>query len=214
MKYIQKVNTAVRASGNQKPKTTPLVEKILYTNRKSQTCVRALKWGMDNESNALKEFYAKEAIKHTDYKIENCGLYVLKSKPYIAASPDGILRCKCHGQTTIEIKCPFKIRHKTVAEGAHECDFLTMENSIIMLKKTHKYYTQIQSQMEITKTKQAFFVVWTMKDVLIQQITVDKEHIKKVFNNLDIFFKTYVCPALLGLKPATFCAKCDKVLLE
>ena len=32
--------------------------------------------------------------------------------------------------------------------------------------------------------------------------------------NLDVFFKIYVCPALLHLKPLTFCVKCDKVLLE
>ena len=30
---------------------------------------------------------------------------------YIAASPDGIATCKCHGKILIEIKCPDNIKY-------------------------------------------------------------------------------------------------------
>ena len=37
---------------------------------------------------------------------------------------------------------------------------------------------------------------------------------KRLKQNLELFFKIYICPALLHLKPLTFCANCDKGLLE
>ena len=42
----------------------------------------------------------------------------------------------------------------------------------------------------------------------------NRNHREKVLINLDIFYKTFVCAALLNFRPITFCAKCDKVLLE
>ena len=52
-----------------------------------------------------------------------CGLFVDPKRQYIAASPDGMFSCACHGDAVIEVKCPFKIRKKT-KDGVHECDFL------------------------------------------------------------------------------------------
>ena len=51
-------------------------------------------------------------------------LFIDPNRPYIAASPDGMFSCACHGDAVIEIKCPFKIRKKTIKDGVHECDFL------------------------------------------------------------------------------------------
>ena len=42
----------------------------------------------------------------------------------------------------------------------------------------------------------------------------DQHHWNKVKTNLEVFFKVYICPALLGFKPIIFCANCDKVLLQ
>ena len=42
----------------------------------------------------------------------------------------------------------------------------------------------------------------------------DRNHWEKVLINLDIFYKTFVCPALLDFCPITFYAKCYKVSLE
>ena len=173
-----------------------------------------MKWGVKNESNAFKAFYASEIGHHEDFKTEKAGLFVAKQKTYLAASPDGIIMCKCHGKSTIEIKCPYKIKDKKIAESVGECDFLTLVNGEVSIKKTHKYYTQIISQMAMTNTKQSYFVVWTLKDLFVQKITFDHDHWQRVATNLEVFFKTYICPALLLTKPVTFCGICDKVLLE
>ena len=82
-------------------------------------------------------------MDHTDYKITRCGLFFDKNKPYIAASPDGMFSCKCHEGYVIEIKCLFKFRDQFIKERINDCDFR------IQLKKSHKYYTQVISQMAV-----------------------------------------------------------------
>ena len=62
----------------------------------------------------MKVFHVAEVIKHRDYQLQNCGLYIDHKKTYIAASPGGFFMCKCHGSAVIEIKFPFKTRNKTV----------------------------------------------------------------------------------------------------
>ena len=68
-----------------------------------------MNWGTDHEEKALKSFYAENVAKHIDFKTEKSGLFILQQKPFIAALPDGFMTCKCHGKSTLEIKCPFKI---------------------------------------------------------------------------------------------------------
>ena len=50
--------------------------------------------------------------KHETFKAEKCGTFLGKIKSYTAASPDGIVTCKCHGKGLIEMKCSYSIRHK------------------------------------------------------------------------------------------------------
>ena len=52
------------------------------------------------------------------------------------------------------------------------------------------------------------------KETLVLKVSQDSEHWVRVSNNLSVFFKSYVCAALLGVKELTYCGKCDKVLLE
>ena len=208
-----KVNTLSKNTSSKKPKTTPLVADILYPNKK-KFITASTKWGIDHEQSAIKKFYAEHVSKHTDLKIEKSGLFIFYERPYIACSPDGFIVCKCHGRVCLEVKCPFKIFNKTIKEGANECDFFTIKNDQISLNKNHKYYTQINSQMAITNCKSAYFIVWTLKDLYVEVVKFDQELWDKVKTNLDIFFKTYVSPALLLLKPITFCGNCDKLILE
>ena len=69
-------------------------------------------------------------------------------------------------------------------------------------------------QIAMSEIKKCYFVVWTPKDLFIQDIPFDVKHWQEVLVVLGIFYKTYVCPALLNFQPITFCRRCDKVLLE
>ena len=207
-----KMNSIARKRVPPLPKVTPLIAKLIYRD-KTLNSIPAIQWGQEQEQNALKLFYSVEACKHQDFKLQSCGLYVDRTHPYIGASPDGIMYCKCHQKSVIEIKCPYNIKDETIQAGVAKCNFLTVIDNKITLKKSHKYYTQIISQIMLSDSLQGFFVVWTKKDIFIETIVIDKVHWNKVYTNLQIFFQQYVAKALLAIKPVKFCADCEKVLL-
>eukprot|EP00112_Aurelia_sp_Birch-Aquarium-sp1_P019827 Seg4989.4 transcript_id=Seg4989.4/GoldUCD/mRNA.D3Y31 product="hypothetical protein" protein_id=Seg4989.4/GoldUCD/D3Y31 len=70
-----KVNSLSRSRGPIKPRTTPLVASIINrTNDLSK--LPAVKWGMQHEDDALKQFYATEAVQHKSFKLNNCGIFI------------------------------------------------------------------------------------------------------------------------------------------
>ena len=162
----------------------------------------------------LKQFYSVEACKHEDFKLENAGLFLDCTRPYIGASPDAIMYCKCHAKSAIEVKSPHSIKDKSVLEGAENCDFLTIVNNMVTINKSHKYYTQITAQIMLSESLQRFFVVWTEKDIFVELVHKDQTHWDKVYLNLEIFFHQYMVKALLNIRPLSYCGSCDKVLLE
>ena len=137
-------------------------------------------------------FYSVEACNHEDFKLQSSGLYVDRTHPYIGASPDGIMYCKCQQKSVIEIKCPYNIKDGTIQDGEGKCNFLAVLDNKIMLKKSHKYYTQIISQIMLSDSLQGFFVVWTNKDIFVETIEMYKVHWNKVYTSLQVFFQQYV----------------------
>ena len=95
---------------SRKQKTTPLVSKIIYSEKPIPNV--ALIWGQDNEDKVFKTSYAQMLAEHEEFKAEKSGIFLEKTHSYITASPDGLTSCKCHGKSLIEIKCPFSIRDK------------------------------------------------------------------------------------------------------
>ena len=45
--------------------------------------------------------------QHTEFILEDAGLFISMERPYIGASPDAIVTCECCGKGTVEVKCPF-----------------------------------------------------------------------------------------------------------
>ena len=124
-------------------------------------------------------------------KLSQQVFYVDKTRAYIGgASPDKIM--KCRGKTVVEIKCPHKIWNKTIRGNFKDLDFLTLNtDGNISLNKKHRYYTQINSQIVLTKSDQGYFVVWRTKDIFLEKIDRDLIHWSKISINL-------VVTALLG----------------
>ncbi|GFW83477.1 yqaJ domain-containing protein [Trichonephila clavipes] len=82
-------------------KSTPcskLVMRIVYGR---DLCNAAMKYGLANEEIARKQY---EREYSTEVKI--CGLFVDKDKPFLCASPDGLVG----DDGLIEIKCPYSAR--------------------------------------------------------------------------------------------------------
>ena len=47
--------------------------------------------------------------QHTDFTVYDLGFQIMQDKPFIGASADGIVNCRCYGEGTLEMKCPFAI---------------------------------------------------------------------------------------------------------
>ena len=110
-----KINSISKVRSSTHPKTTPFVYSIIFPDDKLKN-LEPVKWGRDNEGNTLKTFYAKEGVKHIEFKLEKAGLIPDKNRAYIGASPDGIMYCKCHGKSILEVKCPNNIHNSFIKE--------------------------------------------------------------------------------------------------
>jgi hypothetical protein len=96
-----------------------------------------------------------------------------------------------------------------------QVDFLEEHDGSPRLKRSHKYYTQVQAQMWVCGVSHSFFVVWTFGHrPLYEEIKLDSDFINMVINNLTIFYKAYIIPCILGYRDILQCPKCEKVILE
>lgn len=92
---------------------------------------KAIKWGITNEDTALKKY-----ISVMGGKFSKCGTIIDEARNYLSATPDAIDDEK---EKIIEIKCPYSVK-----DGKPESvDYLSSGR----LTQSHKYYTQVQIQM-------------------------------------------------------------------
>lgn len=114
------------------------------------------RYGIENEPIARNA--VQERLK---IEIKSAGLFIHKSLPYLAASPDGLIG----NDSIIEIKCPPSIKEFTPEEAVQNGKLKCMVNckGKLILKKTDNYYYQVQGQLNITEKKFCYFVVWTPK---------------------------------------------------
>ena len=71
--------------------STLLIESICKESTIINTNIPALKWGIDNEKNAITqctEFQRNQG--HKKFKVSNCGLFLYRENSFLGASPDGI----------------------------------------------------------------------------------------------------------------------------
>ena len=115
----------------------------------------------------------------------------MKEKPYIGASPDGLMSCSCYGEAIVEIKCPYCIHDLTVHENWEKTDFLVLKNNTIKLKKEHKYDYQVMGLMGVCGIPKCYFLVWTLREPQIELIDFDPGFWPNVLLKLELFFKSY-----------------------
>ncbi|GFS68452.1 yqaJ domain-containing protein [Trichonephila clavipes] len=125
-------------------------------------CNAAMKYGLANEVIARKQY---EREYSTEVKI--CGLFVDKDKPFLCASPDGLVG----DDGLIEIKCPYSARFEsnllefliTKKKKKNSLGFKFSNERGIYLPINHKFYFQIQGQLFITQRKWCDLYLWCKK---------------------------------------------------
>ena len=52
--------------------------------------------------------------------VQDCGLFIDAQRPWLAASPDGIVTDSLTGQWLLEVKCPYKHRQRRVEDACRD----------------------------------------------------------------------------------------------
>lgn len=139
--------------------------------------------GRQYESAAIKKFESEYKMK-----VGKAGLFVCIEKPYLAATPDGVI----DADTIIEVKCPYKGRNCQICPG-QLFPFLTRDkDGDMQLKRQSKYYMQVQGQLYISKRKYCFFIVYTFEDMFVEKIRIDEDYCDlALLRKLELFYEMY-----------------------
>lgn len=176
-----------------------LIKSICYPES-SKFHSAACRWGCVHEGTARTAYSDKWRKKHDTFNIQESGLVLSPKYPFMGASPDGLIKCKCCGDGVLEIKCPYSCRNKSFSHRMEEKGFFLEESDkgVTELKLTHSYYYQIQMQMKFCNVSYGDFVVWREKELFVQRITLDDDFITDALSKAQTFIKIGVLPELIG----------------
>ncbi|XP_038672775.1 uncharacterized protein LOC119976364 [Scyliorhinus canicula] len=166
----------------------------------SKISTPAMKWGVENESVAVKKYEKLKSEKTgREISVQQCGLFVDPVKNWLAASPDGVVVDKATGDTIglLEVKCPYKHRNHTISQSCEDRNFcLENKKGEPQLKKGHSYFTQIQCQLAVLDLPKADLVVYTNREVAIIPVEFDEKFWKKSVDKLEDFYTRAVLPEI------------------
>ncbi|EZA62163.1 hypothetical protein X777_06112 [Ooceraea biroi] len=139
----------------------------------------AMKYGRDMEEVARKQIAVK--LKKD---ITACGLFIDEENPCLGASPDGLI----DEDGLLEIKCPLSAENLTADEASQKLpQFKTVfdRKNPDKMNPKHRYFYQVQGQLNITRRDYCIFVVWTPKSFKIMRVSRD-----------EVFWKNQMLPFL------------------
>ena len=137
--------------------------------------------------------------KHVDFNLSECGLLVDNACPLLAASPDGIRMCACHGKGLVEVKCSYKYRDCFIGDIS-DMDTSFYLDDCLNLKPSHRYFTQIQFQMYVSECLFTDFVVFTNKGIVVNTIDYDPIFCANLVSKCVDFSRSFVLPEILSKK--------------
>ena len=179
----------------QKPETdvTCLVKEIMCYNVPTQT--RAMKHGLALEPVAKVKFCQVMKRKHKGFRQQDTGLHVCQEKPFIAASPDLLCQCTCHGNTICEVKCPMLFDDITPETYPH---LVRKPDNTTTLSTTSEYYFQMQHIMGVTGCQMAYLFVYTPKTYFLESVQFNEDLWNEMMKRFDFFWREYVAPEMLN----------------
>ncbi|CAN8032891.1 unnamed protein product [Ixodes persulcatus] len=163
-----------------------------YTNTPD---VFSVKWGRENEVKARNRFIADEAPKHSGFEVRKCGLFVDSERPYLGASPDGVVSCCCCTDAVLEIKCPASCANLTIDEAKVRLPYLDAD---ARLKEGHLHYAQVQMQMALVNTTRAFFVVFTNVDINVEEVKFNECFWNTAVSEAEEFYFSHIFTEIHG----------------
>ncbi|XP_056645709.1 uncharacterized protein LOC130450968 [Diorhabda sublineata] len=125
-----------------------LVKTILYNPFHGNI---ATNWGKEHEKIAIRLY---EEIHNV--AVAECSLYFDAKKPYLAATPDGLIG----DNDIIEVKCPYSAAKTTPIDAIQKqiIKFAELREGRMFLKRSSNYFYQVQEQLHITQRRIVFLL--------------------------------------------------------
>lgn len=140
-----------------------------------------------------KEAYRNQNTHHKGLQLHDCGLSILRGKPFIGASPDAIITCKCCSPRLLEVKCPRSLERFVETE-------VVCHGGRMQLKQNSRYFCQTQVQMGVAELPSTeVFVYVSSTENMTLSVTFSQEYFGEVVERATFFFKRYVLPHMLEL---------------
>lgn len=195
---------------NGKSRAPPTSYLAAITGEGQTVQTRAMSWGVQMEAEVVRRYQRlKSAALGWSVSVQDCGLFIDAQRPWLAASPDGIVTDSRTGQwlLSLEVKCPYKHRHRRVEDACRDDPAFCLEiqdedgretggSMVYRLKTSHSYYTQIQVQLAVTGLRQADLAVFTLKEMAIVPVTFDPNLWEEMVSKLETFYRDAVLPHL------------------
>ncbi|KAL3056824.1 hypothetical protein OYC64_007324 [Pagothenia borchgrevinki] len=195
---------------NGKSQTPPTSYLAAVTGEAPRVQTRAMSWGVQMEAEAVRSYQAVKTVAlGRGVSVLACGLFLDAQRPWLGASPDGIVTDSRTGQwlLCLEVKCPYKHKDRRVEDACRDDPNFCLkiqdedrgrpgEAPLYVLKSSHSYFTQVQVQMAVTGVHQADFVVFTLKETAVVPVTFDPELWEETVSKLETFYQDAVLPHL------------------
>jgi len=153
--------------------------------------------GRQNEPVAINLFKEKLPQLHKDAEIKQTGFRLCMENPWLGASPDGIIRCSCHGEGVLEVKCPYSLRDLSLSDMIQHPECCLTPDGV--LKKSHPYYTQLQVQMYVLQVQYGILLLFT-QTLAVCSVERDSVFLQSCVGQLQSFWQTHVVRELVTRK--------------
>ena len=200
--FLQRV---CRISASEKPhfiktcllKNLDILARKFVEEQKDLSHLRAIKHGNKFEKVALLQY-------KKDFKAEvvPAGLFIKPDKPFLCASPDGVVIKNGSIEKIVEIKCPYTCSTKPIfneVEGKFNVTYLHKDaEKVTYLSSTHKYYTQCQIQMYVCGLSTCDFYVWSPIKSELVAVTRDEKFLLQLIPKIEHFYFSYLLKAIMN----------------
>lgn len=129
-------------------------------------------------------------MKGNTVNLYPAGIIIHPDAFWLAASPDRKVYDQSRTQDPfglLEIKCPSMSTRRSL----EELPYLEEVNGKLQLKRSDRYYYQIQMQLAVTGLEWCDFFVWSVDACHLETINFDQNFWNGVKNAVDTFFFTY-----------------------
>nr|XP_034321751.1 uncharacterized protein LOC117688120 [Crassostrea gigas] len=190
-------------------KPTSLIQQILYGSNldKYSKLPLAVQWGVDHEMDAKEVYLQIRRAIQMETDVQESGLTLCSTHSFLGASSDGRV---VDNESTglLEIKCPYSISGQN-GTLLGISDIMSMNSKQFCLevgelgptlKKSHKYYAQVQGEMAIIGLPLVDFVVWTAAksdNIFIERIYFNEQYVTNMLPKLVEFYMRHIYPLLV-----------------